>query len=404
MKKPKITKEEKKATSDIETIKQEEKVVNTEEAKPKERTIFTVTKEYFNSYKNKSPWFFVVMSIYLLFYIFIVLVSSIRVPYTRLTPGVIEAAVSQNQNKSDYVFQKDYLKDYKYANIFTVAVYQKRRISVIDYWLTKLNREHYGELIPLNKTGGNYLPDDEDFKESRLMMRTSLEASVVVAFKEASKKDPKIMIDYSFLGLEIQGCYNKELNNFPQGHVIQKLDGEALTSLKHFSNIVSSKNKSEFDVTILDPEKNVTYEAKIKSDTNHKFGLYLAEKVKINKTVPEVTIKKNLSSGGPSGGMMQTMALYQALLRSDKLNKIRIAGSGTISLDGAVGNIGGVKLKVITCSYNNCQYFLSCGNGTNPNFKDAEAEAKRLKTKMIVKEIKNFSDVVKFIDELIEGK
>ena len=79
---------------------------------------------------------------------------------------------------------------------------------------------------------------------------------------------------------------------------------------------------------------------------------------------------------------MQTMALYQALLRSDKLNKIRIAGSGTISIDGTVGNIGGVKLKVITCNYNNYQYFLSCGNGTNPNFKDAEAEAKRLKTKM----------------------
>jgi Lon-like protease len=51
--------------------------------------------------------------------------------------------------------------------------------------------------------------------------------------------------------------------------------------------------------------------------------------------------------GGPSGGLMQTMALYTSLLNLD-LGNLVIAGTGTMEIDGRVGRIGGVTQKLFT--------------------------------------------------------
>lgn len=51
--------------------------------------------------------------------------------------------------------------------------------------------------------------------------------------------------------------------------------------------------------------------------------------------------------GGPSGGLMFTLALTDALAEGDLTGDKDIAGTGTISLDGTVGPIGGVADKVV---------------------------------------------------------
>lgn len=51
------------------------------------------------------------------------------------------------------------------------------------------------------------------------------------------------------------------------------------------------------------------------------------------------------SVGGSSAGMMLTLAVYNTLSEDDLTNGHRIAGTGTISTDGSVGRIGGVKQK-----------------------------------------------------------
>ncbi len=50
--------------------------------------------------------------------------------------------------------------------------------------------------------------------------------------------------------------------------------------------------------------------------------------------------------GGPSAGLMFTLELMNQLTEQDLTDGERIAGTGTISRDGAVGGIGGVKQKV----------------------------------------------------------
>ena len=50
--------------------------------------------------------------------------------------------------------------------------------------------------------------------------------------------------------------------------------------------------------------------------------------------------------GGPSAGLMFTLAVYNAVTPTDITGGRKIAGTGTISLDGTVGPIGGVEQKV----------------------------------------------------------
>lgn len=51
--------------------------------------------------------------------------------------------------------------------------------------------------------------------------------------------------------------------------------------------------------------------------------------------------------GGPSAGMMHTIAIIDTLTEGELSHGRVIAGTGTIKVDGTVGNIGGVRQKVV---------------------------------------------------------
>lgn len=62
--------------------------------------------------------------------------------------------------------------------------------------------------------------------------------------------------------------------------------------------------------------------------------------------------------GGPSAGMMYTLAIINVLSEEDITGGFRIAGTGTISSNGDVGPIGGVRQKVVGATLSGAQYIL----------------------------------------------
>jgi PDZ domain-containing protein len=51
--------------------------------------------------------------------------------------------------------------------------------------------------------------------------------------------------------------------------------------------------------------------------------------------------------GGPSAGMMHALAIIDTLTEGELTKGNVIAGTGTIKADGTVGNIGGIRQKVV---------------------------------------------------------
>ncbi|MGD2042618.1 MAG: PDZ domain-containing protein [Acidimicrobiia bacterium] len=62
--------------------------------------------------------------------------------------------------------------------------------------------------------------------------------------------------------------------------------------------------------------------------------------------------------GGPSAGMMHTIAIIDSLTEGELTGGRVIAGTGTIQVDGSVGNIGGIRQKVVGAEAAGAEYIL----------------------------------------------
>jgi len=62
--------------------------------------------------------------------------------------------------------------------------------------------------------------------------------------------------------------------------------------------------------------------------------------------------------GGPSAGMMYTLTIIDLLTEADLAQGNVIAGTGTISSDGTVGGIGGVRQKIVAAQAAGARFIL----------------------------------------------
>jgi PDZ domain-containing protein len=96
--------------------------------------------------------------------------------------------------------------------------------------------------------------------------------------------------------------------------------------------------------------------------------------------------------GGPSAGLMMTLALYDKLTPDDLTGGRRIAGTGTIACDGGVGPIGGIEQKVAGAEREGAVIFLS----PQANLDAAEKAADEIE----VVAISNFDDAREYLENL----
>ena len=96
--------------------------------------------------------------------------------------------------------------------------------------------------------------------------------------------------------------------------------------------------------------------------------------------------------GGPSAGLMFTLAVYNAVTPTDVTGGRKIAGTGTINLNGAVGPIGGVEQKVAAAEAAGAEYFLS----PVENYDAARAVARTIK----VVKVATVDEALAFLESL----
>ncbi len=63
--------------------------------------------------------------------------------------------------------------------------------------------------------------------------------------------------------------------------------------------------------------------------------------------------------GGPSAGLMFALAIMDTLTPLDELGGASVAGTGTIDLDGDVGPIGGIEIKLAGAARDGAEWFLA---------------------------------------------
>ncbi len=98
----------------------------------------------------------------------------------------------------------------------------------------------------------------------------------------------------------------------------------------------------------------------------------------------DVRIGISDSIGGPSAGLIFSLAVYDILTKGSLTGGADVAGTGTIAADGSVGPIGGIRQKISGAEATGAELFLvppdNCGEALEADVDDSEIRLVRADT------------------------
>lgn len=127
-------------------------------------------------------------------------------------------------------------------------------------------------------------------------------------------------------------------------------------------------------------------------DGEKKAGIYIIKlyEYDVNR---KVDINFDSSEGGPSGGFMLSLAIYNRLVPEDLTKGRKIAGTGTIEDNGTIGEIGGVKYKVIGANSGDVDIFFV----PEDNYEEAITYKNKKGYDLNIVKVKTLSDAIDYL-------
>ena len=144
--------------------------------------------------------------------------------------------------------------------------------------------------------------------------------------------------------------------------LIVSINNELVKSVSEFISMLRTYEIGDIvNIGLIRNEQELTIETKLIEHVeyeNEPMVGFLASTPNQQFIFPfEVDIKTG-NVGGPSAGMMMALNVYNLLTEDDITNGKKIAGTGTIEIDGSIGPVGGVKQKVIAAKRANAGLIL----------------------------------------------
>ncbi len=146
-----------------------------------------------------------------------------------------------------------------------------------------------------------------------------------------------------------------------EGDVVTAIGGRPVELASDLAAAVSSLSAGD-EVTLSVERGDATIEARIELEQIEELGrpaLGVAlQTVDLDIALPVAVDIEQGRIGGPSAGLMIALTVYDLAHPADLTRSRTIAGTGTISLNGEVGPVGGVAQKVATARAAGAQLML----------------------------------------------
>lgn len=243
----------------------------------------------------------------------------------------------------------------------------------------------------LSELPSHYLhfTDAELTQMARIQHESSIMYSLMLSYKAASLVDESIHLDYEYDAYVI--AYYDKTSEFRIGDRIIGVNGVyAKDGFENFKEAFNNaKEGTVYQVKRGNEELEISY-----TKDNMRVAGYSYYTLDSKTASPQYKIK-NTNVGGPSGGLLQTLALYNSLIEEDITKGHKIAGTGTIEPSGTVGMIGGIQQKIYTAYDDNMEIFL-CPEG---NYEEALIAYNKLphKERMKLYSIKTFDQALEVL-------
>ena len=307
--------------------------------------------------------------------ILLVLFCTVKLPYYIMTTG-------GTINITDRVEMTGYEKDKEGSiNMLYVSEYDATPFS---YLMAKLR----GEEINSNKD--RQISNEsvsEINKRNKIMRDNSLDTAIIVAYKEAGKT-----INIKSQKNIVMAKTND--NDFEVGDIILSANDIVCEDVNKIREIISNSNENDIiKFKVLRDEKEITINAKVVTEDDRKIiGIIITTNYEYDLD-PEINIKFKNSESGSSGGLMLTLTIYNAVTDEDLIKGRNIAGTGTINLDGTVGEIDGVKYKIMGAHNNNMDIVFV----PSANYEEAINVKNKYNYDMEIIKVDTFNEVLEYL-------
>lgn len=337
-------------------------------------------------------------------YLFIIVSSIVKVNKDLTVPASIadvSDSISINENDA--------------SNVNTVAIYSYTKINLLNYLIGLVNP--YAEIEDTYEY--NVIDYKENYYSGYIQKIVSINNALIAGYKTAGFNE--IVSKDSFKGYIIHTLMTYSPSELEVGDIIIEFNGINFTEDAIENEFENSLENLEFikdktykikvqrnsEVLEFDISTNYFYEKDNKKISA--FGIYTYSYNIPNKF--EETSKLyyeiyNSNTLGPSGGLMQSLYIYEALTGFKLTKNVKIVGTGTVDAYGQAGFIGGIKEKVITAHYSGADIFFVPVSSMDPsiyqtedNYCDALESYNKLKnTKMKLVPVASLYDVINYLN------
>lgn len=241
----------------------------------------------------------------------------------------------------------------------------------------------------------------------KFYMQSSINEAIAVAYKAAGQPVTKKYLGIYVLQVQPNSKFKK---NIRVGDTITKVNGHHFNTAQGYQKYIGKqKVGSPLTVTYQRDGKQHTATQKLVHLTGKRagIGILLTNNMKVKTKTPVKVDPGQL--GGPSGGLMFTLQIYQQISGQDLQHGRKIAGTGTIDTDGNVGEIGGIDKKVIAAHRAGATIFfapyvkpnkllLKYEEGHKTNYQMAKKTAKKYAPGMKVVPVSSFDQAVHYLE------
>ncbi|MBR2840548.1 MAG: PDZ domain-containing protein [Bacilli bacterium] len=310
-------------------------------------------------------------------YVLLIAIFTINLPYYISAPGGL--LDTSKKIKSD--------ENFKLNGSLNMAYVTEIHASIPTYLWSFIQKDW-----DLEKEKDAILENEKEedvMKRNKMLLTESNKVALLVAYSHSNVEyevvNDKVFISY----IDKQAKTDLKI-----GDQILEVDGKKVVDKNYLMSYIKSKNvgdKVEFKVK---GEKNKTATL-IDVDGTPKVGAMITEDFDV-KSDKKVNFNFSSSESGPSGGLMITLALYSNLNKIDLTKGKKIAGTGTIDINGNVGEISGVKYKLIGAVNEKADVFLV---PEGKNYKEAKKIKKERGYKIDIVPVETFEEALNYLNK-----
>lgn len=315
----------------------------------------------------------------------------IHLPYAIFRPGPAQDTLGKLDKKEiisisgTQTYPTDGRLDFTTVSLYGGPNYP---VNVWDWVRAKIDKN--SEIVPEESVFPKGVSGKQVEEENTAEMTSSQEAAEVVGVRATGKK----VIETVNVGQVAKG--KPADGKLKVNDRIDKVNGVATPTLKSI-HAEMDKVKAGSQVTIVVNRAGKPATVTVGTAKDPKSGRAVMGIILSPKFAFPFKVQVNAGDvGGPSAGLMFSLAIYDKLTPGPMTGGKEFAGTGTIDTDGNVGPIGGIRQKMVGAHDDGADYFLAPAD-------NCDEVRDHVPDDMTVVKVATFNDAKTAVEKIAKG-